>query len=179
MSCVRGMNPPFSKHDVLSGLVISTNYSYLSDSDRNEWELICSLATVLSSIEKSIDLWLAARAQASHVFPRSRSPSHQATPCCHKCLPQTAMLEPIWRWRIGNICSLWFVSDPTAGMWRTKFCSPDPIGSCADPTVNVPQNTNVVSRILLDPARILLILKEACYRIATSWDPRASIYIIK
>jgi len=155
MSCVRGMNPPFSKHDVLSGLVISTNYSYLSDSDRNEWELICSLATVVSGIEKSIDLWLAARAQASHVFPRSRSPSHQATPCCHKCLPQTTMLEPIWRWRIGNICSLWFVSDPTAGMWQTgillsgsywilcgsyskratkyKCCFSDPIGSCPDP----------------------------------------------
>ena len=31
----------------LSALVISSNYSYLSDSDRNEWDLICSLARIL------------------------------------------------------------------------------------------------------------------------------------
>ena len=117
--------------------------------------LVCSLATVLSGIERSVHLWPAARAHASHVFPRSRSPSHQARSCCHKCLPQAAMLEPIWLWRIGNICSIWFVSDPTAGMRQTgsllsgtcwilcgsytkhvtkhKCCFSDPIGSCPDP----------------------------------------------
>ena len=58
---------------------------------------------------------------------------------------------------------------------KEDFCFLDPIGSCADPTMNVWQNTKVGFRILLDPARIL----EASYIIAISWDPRASIYIIK